>query len=193
MKYKAGDRVRVRSDLVVRQKYGNKGHKDVCFFVETMKHLEGRVVTIRAVEEKHEKGGRYRLEGDVHYWVDGMFEDTLYKPGDRVRVIKNPERHTSYYMRGEDYADTMVDEMISLAGKVVTIESVGIKYKIEGMFDLNWTDEMFEGLADEEQEWEVVFEGPASELPTETTIEATAETDPTAISPEEAYFWSLVI
>lgn len=73
-----------------------------------------------------------------------------YKVGDKVRVIANGERDKTYYMmddKGE--RNSMVNDMLKLCGKVVTIKSVMKQYTIEECFYL-WTDEMFEGLAEEE-------------------------------------------
>lgn len=97
-----------------------------------------------------------------------------YKPGDRVRVIKNPKRRKSYYMADGQQSNVFNELMMDFAGKVVTIESitVGLEYTIRE-FSYYWTDEMFEGLADEPK----------------------PEPKPQAeeMDPDEAYFWSLII
>lgn len=63
MKYKVGDRVRVRSDLKVGKGYG--AHT----FAYDMFKFEGKIVTIESVWEQG-----YRIEEDTYWWTDEMFE-----------------------------------------------------------------------------------------------------------------------
>ena len=65
MKYKVGDKVRVRKDLEVGRAYGCRA------FVESMEALLGKVVTIKYVSSEH-----YELEEDKEYfdWTDEMIE-----------------------------------------------------------------------------------------------------------------------
>ena len=64
MKYKIGDKVRVREDLVVDQWYG----KDI--FVHSMTPFKGKIVTISKVINF-----KYEIEGDPYqlWWTDEMF------------------------------------------------------------------------------------------------------------------------
>lgn len=71
--------------------------------------------------------------------------------GDRVRVISQSERFHFYCMNDSSASNTINEEMRRWHGKPVTI--AGISY---GQYRINedeghwlWTDEMFEGLADE--------------------------------------------
>ena len=69
-----------------------------------------------------------------------------YKVGDKVRIRKD-------LVMGGNYGDSVaVDDMVDMGGNVVTIERVGnLGYYIEEDPDgYCWTDEMFEGLAEDE-------------------------------------------
>ena len=88
MKYKVGDKVRVRSDLVVDKEYG------VVIFVCDMEHLKGKQVTIKKVGGKY-----YRIKEDdgVYGWSDEMLEpvgtfnvgDVVYDDkGDKVTLLE---------------------------------------------------------------------------------------------------------
>ena len=67
MRYKVGDKVRVRKDLVVDKDYGGYD------FVSSMEEFEGKIVTIESVDGDH-----YHIEEDKFefkfYWVDEMLE-----------------------------------------------------------------------------------------------------------------------
>ena len=68
-KYKVGDKVRVRRDLIVdKQYYMSDGfHGEI--FVNSMKKMKGKVVTIKDAYEQH-----YRIEEFSWYWTDEMLE-----------------------------------------------------------------------------------------------------------------------
>ena len=71
MKYKIGDKVRVREDLEVdRDYYMESGVCDT--FVEEMAHFRGKVVTICGFRDEE-----YLVEEDTENWswTDGMFEN----------------------------------------------------------------------------------------------------------------------
>lgn len=63
MKYKVGDKVKVRSDLEVGRHYGG------CGYVSDMLRLSGKAVTITDV-----RSGRYKIvkDGGDHWWTDEM-------------------------------------------------------------------------------------------------------------------------
>ena len=74
-----------------------------------------------------------------------------YKEGDKVKVRSDLNVGDSYYSRDGKTYDSFVYDMKPFAGKIVTIKYVhhdGYKYHIEGC-SYNWTDDMFEGKADE--------------------------------------------
>jgi hypothetical protein len=77
MKYKVGDKVRVRNDLVVNKTYG-----DGVWFRSDMARYKGQVVTISKVEDCF-----YNIKEDrcCWSWIDEMFEDV---PENNVREIK---------------------------------------------------------------------------------------------------------
>ena len=63
MKYKVGDKVRVRKDLVVGKRYG-------CYpSVSKMVEKSGKIATIRTVHSDF-----YEIYKDVYSWTDEMFE-----------------------------------------------------------------------------------------------------------------------
>ncbi len=96
MKYKKGDRVKVKTDL-------KPGAYDAVMFVEEMNCLKGKVVTISEVVER---GGRYRyrvkeLIKYSHYlWSSEMFEN---KAGGSK--MKNPTHIIIYEKRNKDPVD----------------------------------------------------------------------------------------
>ena len=152
MKYKVGDKVLVRTDLIVGKAY--------CYgvlFVKEMAKFVGKVVTIKKVEHQ-----RYWLEEDPEKWawVDDMFDGlaektpTNFKVGDKVRVKSDliAYKH-KYYMSDRKEYWYVYDNMLSFCGKVVTISNFDENdnaYEIEEYDDEDyWADEMFEGLAEE--------------------------------------------
>ena len=73
-----------------------------------------------------------------------MTKPMKYKVGDRVRIRKDLNKDLS------DVKYFVEEEMVSKAGSVVTIDSVfDDSYRIVE-FGWYWTDEMFEGLAEDE-------------------------------------------
>lgn len=68
MKYKVGDKVRVRRDLVVDESYGG-----VCF-VKNMAHWRGHIVTISRIGDYFYKIEETSNPFDYN-WSDEMFED----------------------------------------------------------------------------------------------------------------------
>ena len=63
MKYKVGDKVKVRSDLRVGKSYGEHA------FVHGMFKFKGQSVTIESVWKQG-----YRIEEDTYWWTDEMLE-----------------------------------------------------------------------------------------------------------------------
>lgn len=63
MKYKVGDKVKVRSDLRVGKRYGEHT------FAHDMFKFMGKIVTIESVWEQS-----YRIEEDAYWWTDEMLE-----------------------------------------------------------------------------------------------------------------------
>lgn len=75
-----------------------------------------------------------------------------YKVGDKVRVVDDLGHCEFYYMEYSDDCDVAVPEMREHRGKIVTIKSAqpdGYRIKEDRW---RWTDEMFSGLADEDDD-----------------------------------------
>ena len=68
MKYKVGDKVKVRKDLVENKSYG------INTFVDTMAKFKGKVVTISEITSETE--GEYHIEedGESYFWTAEMLE-----------------------------------------------------------------------------------------------------------------------
>ena len=133
MKYKIGDKVHVREDLIIDIDYGKEK------FVSHMTPFKGKEVTISYLD----RCGYYRIKEDSTYrWTDEMFLPiTKYKIGDKVIVKKDLEK-------GKLYGDYSVNEdMFSLRGKIVTICNIeyGFYMLKEDIHKWCWTDEMFSG------------------------------------------------
>lgn len=65
MKYKVGDKVRVRRDL---EEYGHYGKYSAN---RNMAELHGSIVEIKKVENEEQ---RYEIDDNLYYWTDEMFE-----------------------------------------------------------------------------------------------------------------------
>lgn len=81
-----------------------------------------------------------------------------YKLGDRVRVVDKFIEGKEYRMLSGTDAGCITrvlwsyDERAALAGSVVTITGYFInRYRINGRTGMEWTDEMFTGLADDNE------------------------------------------
>lgn len=74
-KFKTGDKVRVKKDLIVGKEYDmDYDHNGVCLFTPGMSMFCGKAVTIITAVN-----GRYHVLEDCNcwYWVDGMFENEV--------------------------------------------------------------------------------------------------------------------
>lgn len=73
-----------------------------------------------------------------------------YKVGDKVRVRSDLEEGKLYYTDNRDDSMHFTQRMTELRGKVVTIiQEVGCSYLVDKFNEPFFTDEMFEGLVDE--------------------------------------------
>lgn len=68
MKYKVGDKVRVRKDL---EEYGHYGKYSAN---RNMAELHGSIVEIKKVENEEQ---RYEIDDNLYYWTDEMFEGSV--------------------------------------------------------------------------------------------------------------------
>lgn len=137
MKYKVGDKVRVRDDLVVYKAYCHG-----FYFIPQMACCKGRTVTISRIGDDF-----YKIKDDIYYcsWADEMFENvkTKHKVGDKVRVRKDLV-HGKLYGGQTFYMDDW-------KGKIVTISSLNSNGYYEIAEDDDrfwWSDEMFEDVAE---------------------------------------------
>lgn len=78
MKYKVGDKVRVKNDLVCGEKYYMESPKTYNVFVEPMEKLRGQVVTISGISSCGSYHVREcpRSPWGEFCWTDGMFESS---------------------------------------------------------------------------------------------------------------------
>lgn len=105
MKYKVGDKVRVRKDLKVNSRYysADKKHSDVA--VDEMVKLAGKTVT---VEKTYNKIGKYSIKEANYVWTDEMFEDIYkFKVGDKV--IGRKEASGEYGITKEGWIGTVTE------------------------------------------------------------------------------------
>ena len=136
MKYKIGDKVRVREDLKIDDKYGG------CLFARGMKRFKGKEVTITNTLDNY---NRYLIEG--YKWTDEMFEDVesgvlmKFKIGDKVRVRDDLEVGQVY-----DGCEFVI-EMEEFRGKIMTIEKAYCSsYHLHGGGTWHFNDEMLEDV-----------------------------------------------
>ena len=138
MKYKVGDKVRVREDLIAGELYG----KDI--FASEMISFKGQTVTIKKIQNN-----KYLIEEDLEdwYWTEEMFLPvTKYNIGDKV-IVKDD------LIEYEKYKDvSFVPAMSPFKGKIVTIyDTTDRDYKIEeDSKRYHWTDDMFSGKVSED-------------------------------------------
>lgn len=121
MKYKVGDKVRVRSDLVVGENYKMKDEvRSSCGFVTDMKKFCGRIVTIESIIGNK----RYLLEEDVEkwLWVDEMFEG----------LAEEPEFHVYDTVKHEKYG---LGTVIGVTDHIIKIDFDFIPYDMHGITD----------------------------------------------------------
>jgi hypothetical protein len=77
MKYKVGDRVKIRKDLIVGESYTDSDHT-VCYFTEEMEKVKEKYdyATIKACNGYH--NDRYQIceDNSGYWWSDEMFEES---------------------------------------------------------------------------------------------------------------------
>lgn len=143
MKFKVGDKVRLKNGLVVGQCYGGLTFVDQMAF-----EGEDTVISVDRDGDVHLQNGKGFFFTPAMLNLSNGFR---YQIGDKVRVRADLERKT-YYMADGVTGDVAIPSMVEWAGKVVTIKAYDDdKYRIEEVA-FNWTDEMFEGLANEPSE-----------------------------------------
>ena len=90
MKYKVGDKVKIREDLKAEHLYGNNA-----WVTQKMHNLRGKIAHITEVT----KYGKYciDLDNSEYLWVDEMFEDTS------RQVVINVDGNKVIARRGDKY------------------------------------------------------------------------------------------
>lgn len=91
MKYKVGDKVRVRAWDDMEKEFGLDASGDIecrCWFTKGMRDSCGKIVQIESVSPEIDA---YYIKDDFHAFTDDMLEAVAddFKVGDRVRVVKN--------------------------------------------------------------------------------------------------------
>lgn len=91
MKFKVGDKVKVRAWDDMEKEFGLDSEGDIkcrCWFTKGMRDSCGKIVQIESVSPEIEA---YYVKDDFHAFTDDMLEAVAddFKVGDRVRIVKN--------------------------------------------------------------------------------------------------------
>ena len=139
-KYKVGDKVKIREDL----------NFNCLGVIDSMLIYKGKKVTIKRIIP-HKEYVEYHFEEIGFAWttecIEGLVKDIkpVFKVGDKVKVRED-------LVVGNIYGgDSFTIDMADLRGKEVTIKEVEPKFNSYRIKETgyNWTDEMFERLAEE--------------------------------------------
>lgn len=145
MKYKVGDKVRIKDNLSPDNDYKIAVVNSMCIYKDCI-----ATVVECVVNDKYSPYYLLDIDNSKSMWTDDMFEETLYEIGDKVLVRSDfVKDKVDYYQYGSHHKNTVVPEMMNLKGQVVTIIANGsYGYGIkEDDGEWTWTDEMFSGLA----------------------------------------------
>jgi hypothetical protein len=115
MKYKVGDKVKIKEGLVPGDRYGG------FLFVSAMKEHFGKEAAI--TEILRDEAYCINLDSDSWYWTDEMLEDIVEVPlknGDLVRVIKSTGSRDKKQFIGKQY-------------KIKDVRSDEYPYRLEGI------------------------------------------------------------
>lgn len=83
MRFKVGDKVRVRTDLVANEYYGSRN------FVRDMEQFKGKEFTIEKVFDYTQA---YHLSGGIYWnWTDGMLE-----PVEEKEMVDHPSHYNQF-------------------------------------------------------------------------------------------------
>lgn len=96
-KFKPGDKVRVRKDLEVGERYymDTRTHSDI--FVDSMARLRGKVVTIERIGANK----KYFIKEASYHWTDEMFEPAAVTAGSEEDLAENSWQPIVIYQRGD--------------------------------------------------------------------------------------------
>ena len=135
MKFKVGDRVRIRTDLKIFEKYGSQ------YFVRDMKQHEGKIAIITRVFDDY-----YFINLDSFYWTDEML-----KPCDAVLTISQlqseidklsnkVQKEYSNVISNRDKVNYLKEQLKQLLEEYTsTLESAG--YTQDSVTQKFWTSE----------------------------------------------------
>ena len=126
MKYKAGDKVKVRSDLEAGKRYGGD------MFAEEMCKYEGKTLTIACVGQSI-----YAVKENFYNWTDEMFENKKYTYEDLKKspigtkitfengevLVKDDDGNYRNKKRWRDDSDLKeLKDRVNTLGKIIKIE-----------------------------------------------------------------------
>lgn len=91
MKYKVGDKVKIRKDLKVGQMYGG------CLFTEKMNNLVGETARITYIYRHNRK---YQVASSHSFWADEMFEEDKKEMNnnDSIRILVSGNQVIAIHM-----------------------------------------------------------------------------------------------
>lgn len=142
MKYKVGDKVKVRENLEVGEMYGGE-----IFIGDDMETCKGRIAMIDEILGD----GRYHINIDPagFIWTDGMFEDeckhpSKFKIGDKVRVRKDLEVN-------KDYNGLTLSDAMYQYHDIMTIESADDDNYLCEEIGYWWGEDMLEEVKEIEE------------------------------------------
>jgi len=145
MRFKVGDKVRVKTDLITNREYN-----DGCMCQKEMTALRGKVVTIRGFNSDHT---RYLVLEDLGgwCWTDEMFEPVGFNKNLLTDgVIVKCRNNDLYIMLGErligptgwlrvsDYDNDLKIRYSDPEWDIVTIYRPDKPYNIESLFDVGY-------------------------------------------------------
>lgn len=124
MKYKVGDKARVRSDLEIDGEY------DEVTFCEDMAKVKGNIVTIKRVNECN---GIYEIEeADGYWWSDAMLEDIE----EKEYIVYTYSSWNSMYSKEKMTKEEVLEYMENHELAKLDIFRIKDKVKINKIFEL---------------------------------------------------------
>ena len=130
MKYKIGDRVRVRQWKAMEREYGLDDFGDIKIpirgFASEMREFCGMIATIDDVRDNYYK---LDIDGHIFYWVDEMFEGYAFEYGDKIEVSNNGFRWQK--VRYVEYIDGIDNPYVAVRKGAEEFFERGRKFGIE--------------------------------------------------------------
>ena len=138
MRFKVGDKVRVREDLVVDEKYGD------LHLTKSMERFKGQIVTIEEVREEDRTRYNLKEDNDKFWWSTEMLE-----PIEKERKEMNIEELNLEY---KNKMDALMEEYKTKVKEIAEEEEAFIKegqryFAIDGTFELRsyyYTDDLWD-------------------------------------------------